>query len=167
MFWVLAVWATTFSKVLAESGCEESLILQNKRSGTERIPKGHQKSGRPKFLQQKYDRKRVSVTSAKGGGALGFVGAPLAPLGRFWVSVLAPTGSRRVDPMGVSWCIWRYRKTKNANNYTLKVEEAKYIKKRRADGPSWVCLASLLAAIGFRSAHQLGVSRCTWRCRSK
>ena len=51
-----------FSKVLAESGGEELLILQIKPIGTERVPKGNQKSTkeRPKYINK---------LGAKKGGA--------------------------------------------------------------------------------------------------
>ena len=70
---MLAVWgATTLSKVLAESGGEESLILQNKPIGTERVPEGHQKSakGRPKYIKQfglKNGERNKRELSGKGG----------------------------------------------------------------------------------------------------
>ena len=105
-----------FSKVFAESGGEESLILQEKTIGTERVPRGHQKSakGRPKKHQkigQKKGERNKRERGGRGGGALFMIFEALrAPLGRFGLSILAPTGYRRVDPQGVSRCIWRYVK---------------------------------------------------------
>ena len=54
---------------LAESGGEESLILQNKPIGIEMAPKGHQKSAKAhQNTSTNLDRKKVRVTSVKGGG---------------------------------------------------------------------------------------------------
>ena len=61
----------------------------------------------------------------------------------------------------------KYEKQRVVNTYTAKIGEAKYIQKRQADGPSCFLFASPLTAIGFRRAHPLGVSRCTWRYRTK
>ena len=65
-----------YSQNLAESGGEESLILQNKPIGTERVPKGHQKgaTGRPKYIKkiglEKGERNKRERRGM--GGALGF-----------------------------------------------------------------------------------------------
>ena len=37
-----------------------------------------------------------------GGAALKFIGALMAPLGRLWLLILEPTGSRRVNLLCVS-----------------------------------------------------------------
>ena len=113
---------------------EESLILQNKPIGTERVPKGHQKSAkrRPKYIKKLEPKKgERHKREREGKGRTGIFGTLLAPLGRLWVSTLAPAGSRRVDPLGISLCIWRYLKKMKKhtfiNNYTAKVGELKYI----------------------------------------
>ena len=111
--------ATTFSKVLAESvriGAEEPLINLAKQSIWNR--KGYQKEpqtsakGRPKYIKKVRPKKgeRNKRERGRGWGRTWNCGALLAPFGRFWISISAPIGSRRVHPFSVSLCIWRYRK---------------------------------------------------------
>ena len=76
--------------------------------GTENVPKDTKSQPMGDQNTSKHKDKKVSITSANGGGEGGrtwICAILLAPLGRFRVSILAPTESRRVDPLGVSRCI--------------------------------------------------------------
>ena len=118
--------------------------------------------GLPKYIKKLGPEKGERNKRERGGGNL-----------ELWSTcgAIVPTGSRWVDPLGVSRCIWPYRKTNRkltfAKSYTAKVGEAKYIEKRLADRPSWFLLVSVLVAIGFRRADPLGVSQCICRYRTK
>ena len=154
------------SKVLAESGRILRRTIFNvtkKQIGTERVPKGHQKSakGKLKYIKQ-LDSRNGERNKREGGGALGF----LEHLWRHLVDLESQFG-RPLDLGGsIRWAFLdvlgatpKIEKQTFVNNYTAKVGEAKYIEKRQSDGPSCFCLASLLAAIGFRRAHPRGVYR--------
>ena len=113
---------------------------KNKPIGTERVPKGHQKSakGRTKYIKKigpEQGERNKRERRGMGGGRTWNSEALLAPLGRVWVPILAPTGSRRVDPLGGCFSMYlvlpqKIEKRTFVNNYTAKVGDAKYIEKR-------------------------------------
>jgi hypothetical protein len=100
-------------------------------------PKGYQKATKS---EPKGDNKCFESSGQKKGERWTLFYRHVGAIWSISNPIFAPTGFRRADPLGVSRCIWRYRKTlKNKHllqKYTAKVGEAKYIEKRQADRPS-------------------------------